>query len=301
MKESSQKKTNIKLKRERSNIKRNMEKKRVVQGKPKSKKGKQRKTYTRARPYEVSMSRMGVPDALRCTLTYADVFTINPGAQAGVYTFRGNSLFDPDYTSTGHQPYYYDQLAQMYSRYRVYSSRIKVSAMNNVGTSPVQITLVPASEVVSLGLGSYPLEYPRAKGAKMMGVSGYQTTVVTHAATTREILGLKNKQVLDEDFSALTGANPVSIWYWMVSAYNVQATNVNVGVQVKIEYECEFYDRITINPSFKSIPPEQIPREQRLAMAIKLTGRDDPVGPVTQVRVVEQPILVAQAPTTLFK
>lgn len=277
-----------------------MEKKR---GKPKNrfngKRGK-RVRYQPARPYEAAMSRLGMPDALRCTLTYADVFAIAPGAQAGTYTFRGNSLFDPDYTSTGHQPYYYDELSALYSRYRVYSSRIRVSAMNNVGTSPVQITLVPASEVVALGLTTHPLEYPRAKGAKLLGVAGYQTTTVSHFATTREILGLKPKQILDEDFSALTGANPVSIWYWMVSAYDVQAANVNVGVQVSIEYECEFYDRITINPSFKGVKPEDVPRDQRKAMALK-SPQADPVGPVVQVRIVEQPVLVAQAPAKLFK
>lgn len=277
-----------------------MEKKR---GQSRKQPGKRRKEkYTRARPYDVAMSRLGYPDSLTCVLTYADVFAIAPGSQAGTYTFRGNSLFDPDYTSTGHQPYYYDQLSAIYSRYRVFSSRIRAAAMNNVGTSPVQITVVPASEVVALGLTTHPLEYPRAKGAKLLGVAGYQTTVVTHSATTQAILGLRNKQILDEDFSALTGANPVSIWYWMVSAYDVQAANVSVGVQVTIEYECEFYDRITIDPSFRGrTPPEQVPKEQRLAMAIQAGAADDPIGPVVQVRVVDQPVLVAQAPTPLFK
>jgi len=276
-----------------------MDKKRDNKRRRRNNQQKSHKRYERARPYEASMTRLGMPDALKCTLTYADVFTIAPGSQAGTYTFRGNSLFDPDYTSTGHQPYYFDELSSMYSRYRVYSSRIKVAAMNNVGTSPVQMTLVPSSEVFALGLTTHPLEYPRAKGAKLLGVSGYQTTTVAHWATTREILGLKAKQVLDEDFSALCGANPVSIWYWMVSAYDVQAANVNVGVQVSIEYECELYDRLTVNPSFK-VPPESVPKEKRLAMAIK-QGQLDPIGPVTQVRIMEQPILVAQAPSSLFK
>jgi len=161
--------------------------------------------------------------------------------------------------------------------------------MNNVGTSPVQITVVPASEVVALGLTTHPLEYPRAKGAKLLGVAGYQTTKVSHRASTREILGLKDKQVLDEDFSALTGANPSSIWYWMVSAYDIQAANVSVAVQVKLHYECELYDRVSVTPSLR-VSPELIPREERLAMAIK--KGDIPVGPVTQVQVVNQPILV---------
>jgi len=245
------------------------------------------------------MTRLGVPDSIKTVLSYADSFAISPGAQAGTYVFRGNSLYDPDYTSTGDQPYYYDELQRMYSRYRVFASKLTVSVMNNVGTSPVQITIVPSSEVFTLGLTTHPLEYPRAKPAKLLGVAGYNTTSVSQRISTREILGLKDKQVLDEDFSALTGANPASIWYWMISAYDIQAANVSVAVQVKLQYECELYDRVTVDPSLAVRDPEKIPREERISWA-RATS-DPPIGPVVQVQVVDQPVLVQPVPIPLSK
>ena len=35
-----------------------------------------------------------------------------------------NSLFDPDFTGTGHQPYYFDQFATIYQRYTVIGSKL---------------------------------------------------------------------------------------------------------------------------------------------------------------------------------
>ena len=35
-----------------------------------------------------------------------------------------NSLFDPDQTGTGHQPYYFDQFAALYNRYTVLGSKL---------------------------------------------------------------------------------------------------------------------------------------------------------------------------------
>lgn len=42
------------------------------------------------------------------------------------YIFRANSIFDPDFTSIGHQPYGTDQLALIYNHYKVIKSNITV-------------------------------------------------------------------------------------------------------------------------------------------------------------------------------
>ena len=52
------------------------------------------------------------------TLNYADSYAISP-AVVPVHVLRMNSIYDPDYTTTGHQPMGRDQLAELYNRYRV--------------------------------------------------------------------------------------------------------------------------------------------------------------------------------------
>ena len=187
---------------------------------------------------------IGFPDRIQTTLRYSDIWALAPGAQAGQYTYRGNSLFDPDYTSTGHQPRYFDQYAAVYSKYVVTSSSIKASVMNNVGTSPLFVVVFPSTDIPTLLTGAPASEYPRAKQSKLLGVAGYQTVAVAHKAATTTILGLKPHQINDLDFAALTGANPTQIWYWNLFFQNVNPTNLSISVSIEMEYNCEFFDRI---------------------------------------------------------
>lgn len=229
-----------------------------------------------------------LPDSIRSELVYTDYISIAPGAQVGQYVYRGNSLFDPDYTSTGHQPYYFDQIANIYSRYRVYASSIHVELMNNVGTSPVTLTVIPSTNIVTVTAGTYFEEYPRAKSAKLLGVSGYQTSQVRHRVTTTEILGLRGSQINDEDYSALTGSNPLQLWYWTIAARDLNPTNVSITLKVTLRFDCEFFDRIEVTPSF--LKNENITKEDRAKWHSQDTG--EPVGPYTQVVVVNEPLSV---------
>jgi len=182
-------------------------------------------------------------------LKYTDNFGIAPGSQASQYTFRGNSCYDPDYTSAGHQPRYYDQYATIYSKYLVLGSSIKISMMNNAGTSPVFMVIIPATEILTLTTGAPASEYPRARTSKLLGVSGYQTTSISNSAQTETILGLIPGQIKDMDYSSLTGANPLELWYWNCFFQNVNATNLTISVQIEMVFDVQFYDRIGIGPS----------------------------------------------------
>lgn len=169
--------------------------------------------------------------------------------QAGQYTFRGNSCYDPDYTSAGHQPLYFDQYAAIYTKYLVMASSIKLSMMNNVGTTPVFAVIIPASDILTLTTGAPASEYPRAKTSKLLGISGYSTVSLSHSARTETILGLIPSQIRDMDFSSLMGANPHELWYWNCFFQNINATNLNISVQIEMVFDVQFYDRIGIGPS----------------------------------------------------
>lgn len=51
-----------------------------------------------------------VPDRMKLKLRYTDVFsiTVNGGVQ-NYQLFSGNSIYDPDATGVGHQPFGHDQ------------------------------------------------------------------------------------------------------------------------------------------------------------------------------------------------
>lgn len=85
---------------------------------------------------------IGFPRVHDCRLKYVQTFQFN--AALGIinnYVFRLNSLYDPDYTGVGHQPLYFDQLATLYERYKVYDVDIRVTATNNSATSPIDLVV----------------------------------------------------------------------------------------------------------------------------------------------------------------
>ncbi len=55
------------------------------------------------------------------------VVTPNMANTAGTYSFRLNSLYDPDYSGAGHQPYQFDQLTPIYNNYIVDRCDFKVT------------------------------------------------------------------------------------------------------------------------------------------------------------------------------
>jgi len=72
-------------------------------------------------------------------------------------------------------------------------------------------------------------------------------------ASTREILGLTRPQLYDADFGAAFSANPVELWYYALYFAPTSGQLANLIVQVRLEYDCEFYDRAPVSLSFSQI------------------------------------------------
>lgn len=95
---------------------------------------KRRVTSRIARP--VSLGRQVLPPLLSNTVTYSDAFVLQTNVSGyNYYLFSANGLYDPNISGTGHQPYYFDQLANMYNHYTVMSSKITVYCFARDGTA----------------------------------------------------------------------------------------------------------------------------------------------------------------------
>jgi len=57
-----------------------------------------------------------------------------------LYNFRANSVFDPNSTGTGHQPYGHDLWQQVYNHYRVVRSTFTAAPLNSTGRWGVLLT-----------------------------------------------------------------------------------------------------------------------------------------------------------------
>lgn len=82
---------------------------------------------------------LGFPKRILMTHRYCESVALT--STAGVinkYQFSCNGMYDPNITSTGHQPYYFDEMTNLYNHYTVIGSKIKVTvtpaSANTTGT-----------------------------------------------------------------------------------------------------------------------------------------------------------------------
>jgi hypothetical protein len=210
-----------------------------------SKHNKPKQSRRVGRVNESNGKASGVPNSIRVKLHYADYFTISPATIYSNYVYRGNSLFDPDYTSTGHQPRYFDTWATLYSKYKVSKSTINITFSSLNAWDSTIATVVPYTEVLAPTSFDQPAELPFARRTGLLPVStqqGMKSSIVSSCSTT-QILGLTPQQLQDEDYSAAVSANPNSIWYWNISAFS-STHNVAITVVVNLTYHAVFYDRL---------------------------------------------------------
>lgn len=80
-------------------------------------------------PRQRALVKTGVGFPLKMMMVHKYFETVdvsNTSGSTAVYQWRCNSLFDPNYTGSGHQPFYFDQVASIYSHYTVIGAKISV-------------------------------------------------------------------------------------------------------------------------------------------------------------------------------
>ena len=75
----------------------------------------------------VPRNKMGFPQTMRTSLRYCDSFDIHPTSSTpAIKTFRANGLYDPDFSTGGHQPRGFDQFCDVFKKYTVKGAKISV-------------------------------------------------------------------------------------------------------------------------------------------------------------------------------
>lgn len=195
------------------------------------------------------------PDKLFVKLNYSDLYTGTSTTGSVInQQFRGNSVFDPDRTGTGHQPYSLDQWAAMYGTYRVHASSIEIRMLptntTTIQTANWQMSVYPAANYTAGDTPIVVTELPYAK-SKIGNVYDTDKMLIKHYMSTAKIFGVDKKAIgVEDNYSALISANPVDTWDWVVDFCTAdQATTSTVLFQAKLTYYVSFEDRKTIAQS----------------------------------------------------
>ncbi len=197
---------------------------------------------------------VGVPDSVRVILRYNEILT--PSATLGSlysYQFRGNSVFDPNYTGAGAQPTYYDNWANMYNSFVVLSSRIKVEFVSlAAGTAPCLAGVYPAynTSVGTAAIDCASMRYAKALSTASQGSA--IRTIIKSNMSTAQMFGIPESAVLADDAYSGSAGNPASAqtWYWTVFLQAESGTSTTTGnVRISLEYDVKFFDPVVANLS----------------------------------------------------
>lgn len=198
---------------------------------------------------KLTVNRAIQPYAQRyiCTMKYAESVGLTTNASIlAQHNFNLNSIFDPNRTGIGHQPYGRDELYAIYNRYRVIGCKYTISAYNaaSSGDAYSVIAALPSNEEVSLS-GGLPQaqETPRCKyitqapNAPLRVLQGYVNLPALVGAT-------KTQYMTDDDYQANFDSSPASFAILNIYAGAITgASETNTTkLNVVLEYTVECFD-----------------------------------------------------------
>lgn len=191
-----------------------------------------------------SFTTVGFPDEYRCLLKYSMEESVS-GTTGAIISqlFRANSLFDPDYTNTGHQPTYFDQLSLIYGRYYVKACRMRVMFVNTSATIPLMFS-VSASDQSLAGLSNLDAvaEAPYSWTGIVSSISSTSRVIETPMIATSKIMGQVSTEP-DDNMYAAVGANPADVWWFEIFCQSIDKSSTSFGyIRVVLEFECLFKD-----------------------------------------------------------
>jgi hypothetical protein len=164
------------------------------------------------------------------------------------HVFSANGLFDPDVTSTGHQPMGFDQLMLSYEHYTVTNAHITCTFKNLTTSNPnVSISVQPSPTPVTaidqiIEWGLIERDFLEFKG-----VSGSLKTIDARCSI-KKVMGVRD--IIDvTDLQGSSAANPVEQTYFMVQMWDTSAINGNCIVDVIIEFTAIFTEPRVLTPS----------------------------------------------------
>jgi len=191
-------------------------------------------------------------------LKYCDNYQLTAATTYSVErVFRLNSLYDPDLTGTGHQPYMHDTLATMWRRYRVHGVKIHVTARNTTAGAAdtvayirgVQETNTSSTGTVASQLIESGQFIRRKRVPPLITAVGPQDKLAYMSCYLPLRKYASNGTLKDDDYAADFGNNPTSTIYGIIGWAGDAASDNNVDLHVEFTFFCELMNPIKLSQS----------------------------------------------------
>lgn len=195
-----------------------------------------------------SFNQIGFPKTLKFIHKYCE--SVSVSGSAGLpfkYQFSCNGLQDPNITGSGHQPYYFDQVAGLYNQYRVIGAKIRGSWSTGSGTTvPYVFGVYIDDDTTAFVSQNDILEQKSTKWTSIAPATPYMGNISTTWSSKDQF----GPSAVDQNFQGTGSANPTEQQYFTFFGFAQDSTSAVAGwLTVEIEYIALWNELRTITGS----------------------------------------------------
>jgi hypothetical protein len=206
----------------------------------KKKKKHKKKSYRMVGNGSRPMNRNVMPYKMRAKLPYSDIVGLDSGVgTTAVHVFTANGLYDPDITTTGHQPRGFDQYMTLYDHNLVESSRMKAI----FGPADVDIIVgICLRDDTTVAMASEYIEGPNCVSTVLLSDSN-KPAVLSLGCPVKRFFSRKDLED-DTNLYGSASANPTEGVYFHVFTCALDTADNASAIKAlcEIHYNSEFIE-----------------------------------------------------------
>lgn len=200
---------------------------------------------------------------------YGHEFT-STAASVSRYRIRANGMFDPDQTSTGHQPMGFDEAMKYYDQFTVLSSKITVRFVAESGTTPMVCGVKLNDDTTNETNTTDIIENGLNRTEMVVGTGGgpHQVKQIVLGCDVAKYFGRpKGRNIVDDpNLFGTAAADPTEQVYYQIFSYAaVNTTTVTCGFDFLVEYDAVFWEprgRVAQEVPVRALPEPVVKTEE---------------------------------------
>lgn len=198
------------------------------------------RTYSGAtsRPLPMSLDHSLLKQTQNIVLRYHETFTVNPGVGGtpGIYVFRSNSCYDPNFTGVGHQPRGFDQIMTMYQYLAVRECQMEVWFTTSDG-APVIASIAARNVGTTSATRDSVMEQKTAVYKAVGGISASGPGYISIRVKPYELAGTTLKET---DYKHQNTGNPVIQQFLEFAGMPIDISDSgDIDCVARITYHCQ--------------------------------------------------------------
>ena len=188
-----------------------------------------------------------LPAALITKLPYSDLVQVTTTLTSpSIYTYRVNSLFDPDKTGAGFYPLGRTELKELYQSYVVFGVAYDILAINMSDSVPARVCIMGTATEETWSTYQEANAQPNASRSVVLGTldGGNSTARMKGYISVAATFGVPKKAVSTDDlYHASFTASPTNTSYLQIIMGNLDGSSAaDVHYEVHLKYFTRVFD-----------------------------------------------------------